>query len=138
MTGMKVSRVWRGHGSAIFVEFGALTQTYRRDGSVGGESGEFGLMIEWDWRIEEGQSILCGSSSDEVLWQPAFDRLIGSHVLDVSTFGRLPEIAVALSGDLHVVSFMTAEGDPEWALFDRRQEGLITIHSRSGEVEEER
>jgi hypothetical protein len=41
-------------------------------------------------------------------------------VAGASLFGRLPEIDIALSSGLHVVSLMTAQGDPAWTLFDRR------------------
>ncbi|WP_129219386.1 hypothetical protein [Lichenibacterium ramalinae] len=33
--GMPVSHVWRGHGSALFIELGALAPRTRRDGSRG-------------------------------------------------------------------------------------------------------
>ncbi|AMB46832.1 hypothetical protein [Methylobacterium sp. AMS5] len=135
--GLAVAHVWRGHGSALFVELGALTSTTRRVGSPGQPEGEIGLMIEWSWRIEDARSIACGSWSDDALWQPSFDRLVGREVIDLTTFGRLPEVMLSLSGDLHVVSFMTAEGDPEWSLFDRRGPKPITIGSRSGTITEE-
>ena len=35
LTGLPVSHVWRGHGSALFVEFGRLQSQTRRDGSSG-------------------------------------------------------------------------------------------------------
>jgi hypothetical protein len=57
---------------------------------------------------------------------------LGREVLNVSTFGRLPEVALSLAGELHVVSFMTAEGDPAWALFDRRTPKTVALHCRSG------
>src|ERR1700722_689241 len=129
---MKVSNVWRRTGSALFLEFGVLAPTTKRDGSAGPGQGELGLMIEWSWRIEKGSSILCGSWSDESLWQPTFSSLIDLPVTGVSTFGRLPEISVSFEGDLHVASFMTAEGDPAWSLFDRRPQTRSTIHSRHG------
>ena len=91
-------------------------------------------MIEWSWRIEDGPSIACGSWSDENLWAPTFARLIGRIVEDVSTFGRLPEVMVRLSGDLHVVSFMTAEGDPAWTLFDRRGLRPVAMSCRAGVI----
>jgi len=129
---MKVSHVWRGHGSALFLELGDLTQMRRRDGTPGNPQGQIELMIQWSWRIEEEQSIVCGSFSNEELWPPAFDRLLGREVLNVSTFGRLPEVALSLAGELHVVSFMTAEGDPAWTLFDRRTPKTVALHCRSG------
>ena len=65
--GLVLAHVWRGHGSALFVELGALTPRLRRDGSPGEPKGEIGLMIEWSWRIEDARSIICGSWSDEDL-----------------------------------------------------------------------
>ena len=81
--GMPISHVWRGHGSALFIELGALAPRTSRDGSAGEPQGEAGVMIEWSWRIEDGPSIACGSWSDENLWSPTFARLIGSIVEDV-------------------------------------------------------
>jgi hypothetical protein len=139
--GLRVSHLWRGHGSALFLELGKLTASpgKRRDGSQRSPSGEVGIMIEWTWRTEQGSSILCGSWSEESLWQPAFDLVVGQNVLGLSTFGRLPELALSLSGELHVLSFMTAEGDPSWALFDRRNaEKPVTVHCHSGAIIRER
>jgi hypothetical protein len=125
LIGLEVSHIWRGHGSAPFVEFGALTPSnvVRRSGRPGEPAGELSLMVEWSWRIENRTSIVCGSWSEEDIWSPTFDMLKGRRVVDASLFGRLPEISVALTGDLFIASFMTAEGDPEWALGDRRGSG---------------
>ncbi|MBB4015290.1 hypothetical protein GGR16_000296 [Chelatococcus caeni] len=135
--GMSVSHVWRGYGSALFVEFGSLTVKTRRDGSPGEPQGDIGLMIEWSWRIEDENSIVCGSESDDDLWPAIFARLVGQRVIDLRTFGRLPEILLSLSGGLHVASFMTAGGDPAWALFDRRDQLPVAICCRSGVVVED-
>jgi hypothetical protein len=134
--GMPVSHVWRGYGSALVIELGNLTPRTRRDGSPGEPQGEINLMIEWSWRIEEERSILCGSWSKEELWAPSFGRLLGQHVDDLATFGRLPEVMLSLSGGLHVSSFMTAEGDPAWTLFDRRRPATIIVGCRSGIIAE--
>jgi hypothetical protein len=130
--GMKVSHVWRGYGSALFLELGTLTPRKRRDGSLGNPRGEIGFMIEWSWRIEDERSIICGSFSNEELWRPAFDRLIGHEVVGISMFGRLPEVLLSLANNLHVASFMTADGDPAWVLFDRRAPQIISLSCRSG------
>jgi len=134
--GLPVSDVWRGHGSALFIELGRLAPTIRRDGSPGHSEGEIGLMVEWSWRIEEKRSILCGSWSDEELWTSNFSRLLGQRIVDVSTFGRLPEIMLSLSDGIHIASFMTAEGDPAWTLFDRRGPTTVTVGCRSGVIAE--
>jgi hypothetical protein len=133
LIGMPVSHVWRGYGCALFLEFGRLSPRTRRDGNEGNPDGEFGVMIQSSWRIESARTILCGSWSDEALWEPAFVGLIGRTVVDVNTFGRLPELTIALTEDLHVSSFMTAEGEPAWALFDCR-EGTVTLSFKNGEL----
>lgn len=135
LVGLPLSHLWRGAGSAIFLEFGLLAPPRTlRDGRVGNPRGEFGLMIEWSWRIESRTSILCGSWSDEHLWEPTFELLRNKLVTDVSIAGRLPEIVVALTGDRFVSSFMTAEGDPSWALFDRRGDHVRTLRVREGNL----
>jgi hypothetical protein len=122
LLGQPVSHVWRGHGSALFLEFGTLTPSsrMRRDGSTAGPTGEITLMIEWSWRVERPRSILCGSWSNERRWPSTFQKMIGAKVVGVRTFAALPEIEVALSNGLRVVSLMTAEGQPEWALISRK------------------
>ena len=134
LIGLPLSHFWRGHGSAIFLEFGRLTPTTRRTGVIGNPRGELGLMVEWSWRIENRTSILCGSWSDEHLWEPTFDLLRNRVVVDLSVVGRLPEVTVALAEDRYVSSFMTAEGDPSWALFDRRGDTLRTLSVCGGSL----
>lgn len=116
----RVAHVWRGHGSAIFLEFGVLTERKRRDGTLGQPEGEITLMIEWSWRVERPRSILVGSWSSEHRWPSMFKRLIGCEVTQIDFLGTLPEISLSLSSGLRVVSFMTAEGQPSWALIARR------------------
>jgi hypothetical protein len=94
-------------------------------------------MVEWSWRIEGTSSIVCGSWSDDALWDAALQRLRGSTVTNIEVFGNLPELAVALSNRHRVVSFMTAEGDPMWALFDRRAPTRRSLHVRNGCLVEE-
>jgi hypothetical protein len=137
LVGMKLTHTWRGHGSAIFLEFGALAQRMRLDGSPGETEGELGVMVQWSWRIEGGHSIICGSWSDDDLWEPALLRLQSSTVENLDVFGKLPELAVALSNGHSVVSFMTSEGDPQWALFDRRSPTRRWLCVRDGRLIEE-
>lgn len=134
-----LSYLWRGYGSAIVLEFGQLTPSTRTrpDGTPQNPRGEFSLMIEWSWRIESTTSILCGSWSDERLWEPTFDLIRNRAVTDLSVVGRLPEVVVALTEDHFVSSFMTAEGDPNWALLDRRGDAIRTLHVREGRLQTE-
>ncbi len=136
LRGLPVSHAWQGHGSAIFLEFGAVAPStwVRQDGSHGNPIGEMGLMIQWSWRIEGKRSILCGSWADGRRWLRALACLTKTSVASVALFGRLPEIDLTLSSGVHVVSFMTAHGDPEWTLFDRRGGGSRSLHARRGRL----
>lgn len=120
LKGKPVAHVWRGHGSAIFLEFGSLTDKKRLDGTLGQPGGELTLMIEWSWRVERPRSILGGSWSAERRWPSMFKHLIGCQVTQIDFLGTLPEISLCLSNGLRVVSFMTAEGQPSWALIARQ------------------
>jgi hypothetical protein len=135
LIGLPLSHLWRGHGSAIFLQFGRLTPRTRRSGEAGNPQGELELMIEWSWRIENTTSILCGSWSEEHLWEPTFDLIRNQTVVDLSVVGRLPEIVVALTGDHYVSSFMTADGDPSWSLFDRRSDSVRWLNVRDGRLD---
>lgn len=138
LVGKKVSHVWRGHGSAIFLEFGKLNSRTRKDGSVGNPDGELTFMIDWSWRIEKPKSILGGSWSSEKKIDNILKKLEGATVDAVEFFGRLPEISVSLSNGLHVVSFNTSEGQPDWSLLTRSpfighlcvERGVLKIDNR--------
>ncbi|MEH0294208.1 hypothetical protein V6R98_18620 [Agrobacterium sp. CCNWLW71] len=131
-----LSAVWRGHGSTIFLEFGRLSPQMRRDGTAGNSQGDFTVMIEWSWRVENENSIVCGSWSDENGWEEIFRSLIGRDVQNVSLFGRLPELSIELAGGLCIASFMTADGQPGWTIFDRCSERQKSawVEVRDGEI----
>lgn len=129
--GLPVSHVWRGYGSAILLEFGNLQPRRRRDGSAGNPVGQWTLLIECSWRIEGKRRIWCGSWSDEGRWTRAFPYLLGPRVASIALYGRLPEIDLCLSNGLHLLSMMTAEGDPAWSL-TRRDDGPLSIDVRAG------
>jgi hypothetical protein len=135
LLGLPVSYIWRGYGSAIFLEFGALhTGRVRRNGSAGNPKGEWTLMIEWSWRIEGKRRVWCGSWSDEDRWERAFTRLRGQPVSEIGLFGRLNELDLGLSNGLHVVSFTTVEGDPEWGLGRKTGDENIWLSSKAGRL----
>lgn len=120
LRGMELSYLWRGYGSALFAEFGHLTPSTRRDGSPGVPQGAISLGIEWSWRIEHGNAIICGSDSDGDKWQPAFDRLLGARLASVGLAGAIPEIVLITTDGHRLLSFCTTEGQPQWYIVDRR------------------
>ncbi len=122
--GMPVSHVWRGYGSAIFLEIGKLTREklQRKDGrELLLVRGQYGIMIEWSWRVEHPQSIYFGSWSTDQIINNRLNGLKDKTILALEIEGRLPELVVQLSGGLWVHSFATSEGQPEWCLFLNRK-----------------
>ncbi len=134
LVGLPVSRVWQGYGSAIFLEFGKLHSTRKKNGQPGSPRGEWSLFIEWSWRIEGKRRIWCGSWSDGERWPRAFARLQNAAVAEVDIVGRLPEIHITLTNGLHLISMMTSEGDPAWALTRRVDDASRSIAVSAGRL----
>ncbi|MGH6650150.1 MAG: hypothetical protein ACREB7_03370 [Sphingopyxis sp.] len=120
LIGLPISHIWRGHGSAIFIECGELTPVTRRDGSVGNPHGEVSLGVEWSWRVEDRTAIRCGSWSEEELWEPALNMLRDARIARCGLFGILPEVAITTDSDMRFLSFSTTDGQPRWHFVDRR------------------
>jgi hypothetical protein len=129
LIGLPVSRVWRGAGSAIFLEIGKLfKETWRypkKKRKTTSIVGQFGVMIEWTWRVERPKSILFGSWSTDRMIDNRLPKLRGHTVTSIEIKGRLPELVIQLSGGFWVHSFATAEGQPTWCVF------LDNVHSPS-------
>jgi hypothetical protein len=136
LIGLPVNLLWRGYGSAIFIEFGELMPWFLRNGRrMKHDRGEMGLGITWSWRIEDLTSIIAGSWSEEEEWPPIFDRLTGATVTDVSLFGRLPEVQIGFSNGLFLCSMMTADGDPEWGISKRIGSRVETVCVKAGALD---
>lgn len=119
LVGMPVSHTWRGAGSAIFLELGALTtvtRTSRKRGEYTATFGEVTLMLEWSWRVESPGAIQFGSWSENPRITRGVASLEGHTILDVQLEGRLPELVLTLDGRRWLHTFMTAEGQPVWAI----------------------
>jgi hypothetical protein len=129
LVGMRLSKVWRGFGSAVFFEFGKLNLNGTRRGK-----GEGTAMVEWSWRVEKVRSVMFGSFSGERKIANGLQSLVSRKILDVVVEGRLPEIIIHLSGGLFIHSFTTMEGHPEWTLF---LPSNICLSSRLGRLEKE-
>ena len=132
---MPLSLLWRGYGSAIFLEFGHLKPAgQRRDGSERNPTGEFSIGIEWSWRIENDSSIICGSWSDEDKWEPAFDLVRRQRLRRITTYARLPELDLQFANHHHVLSFNTTDEQPDWFIIDRRNETAVTLMVDQGKL----
>lgn len=61
LLGLPVSRPWLGHGSAIFLELGALRESPGLAASR--LDCEACISVCWDWRVEDQRRVLFGSSN---------------------------------------------------------------------------
>ena len=113
LVGLRVSHLWRGHGSALFLELGKL----KRPGDRTNPQGVGSIMLEWSWRVEAPRSIAFGSWSSDRKIAAGVQSLRGRRVLAMSLVGRLPELELELTEGRWVHSFMTFEGAPMWTVF---------------------
>jgi hypothetical protein len=134
LSGRPISYLRRGYGSAVFIEFGELTPKVNRDGSAGHPEGEVSLGVEWSWRIEDESDIVCGSWSEEEIWEENFARLRDNRVRALSLFGRLPEVELVTGNGIRFLSFSTTDGQPRWHVVDRRTGPAHWFTVRAGQL----
>ena len=129
LTGLRVSRPWKGYGSAIFLELGELNEIRSfRGGSVTGQACS---SIEWDWRLEFGGSIVVGSSDSGPAIHQCLKLLRDSTVTSVDISGEVPELLVRLSTGHDLRSMAMIKGDPQWSI---RIEKDSWLYVRSGDL----
>lgn len=134
LIGQRISHVWRGYGSAIFIAIGKLSSRPHRDGSPGHPEGEVSLGVEWSWRIEDRRAIHCGSWSEEGRWEPALSLLRDARIARCDLFGTLPEVAITTEAGIRFLSFSTTDGQPQWDLVDRRDGPARWFSVRDGQL----
>lgn len=112
LIGLPVAEPWKGDGSAIFLELGALSQ-------AGSEKhrhtrGEACIRVEWDWRVECGKAVLYGSSNSRPEIARGIDTLLGATIQRVSLTGEVPELVVEFSNGHCLRSMVMVADDPQW------------------------
>jgi hypothetical protein len=129
LAGMVVSHVWFGHGSALFVELGELSEgRTRTDGSAGNPSGAVTVMVDSGWRVERARSILAGSGDSKRRMASASNKLLGASIVSAELVGRIPELQLQFSNGLWLVTFSRYEGQPGWAvLFGAPRLGALCV-----------
>jgi hypothetical protein len=137
LCGLTLSRVWRGYASALFLEIGPLSDDVRvrSDGTRRvSKKGQFGVMIQWGWRVERSRSIWFGSGNTQRIIDNRLPLLEGMKLVNIEINGRLPEIVIELSDARWIHSFSPTQSQPEWCVFlDREQkikEWLISLQGK--------
>lgn len=131
--GLSVSRVWRGYGSPIFLELGALSNWTSRRGTKS-TKGQVTLDIELNWRVEQSRSIAFGCFSNDRKINSRLEKLVGLQISDIKVEGRLPELVVELSGRFWIRTFTNWEGQPQWTIFFNADDDndTRTVYCRRG------
>lgn len=134
VVGSPVGHVWRGYGSAIFLELGAMTSSPLADGRPAQPRGDLSIGIEWNWRFERPRSILGGTWSDERRWPGFFRSILGQTIHDLALLGTLPEIELTFSNGMRLQSFMNDAGQPQWSVIEKRSGQTRTWWVERGRV----
>jgi len=119
LVGLPVSLPWPGHGSAIFLELGALAplkvprQRYNE--------GEACIWVEWSWRFEARSSVAFGSSSSGPRIDAGLQALRGATVQALTAIGAVPELVVQFSNGARLRTMVMLAGHPQWKI--RLQDG---------------
>jgi hypothetical protein len=112
LNGLPISAVWQGYGSALFLELGDLEDVEDSDHSQGQAS----VILEWDWRIEDGKNIVCGSSNSAPEIETGIECLIGQSINSINVEGRIPELVIKFSNGLRLQSMAMVAGNPQWCV----------------------
>ncbi|WP_157464052.1 hypothetical protein [Deinococcus pimensis] len=127
LVGQRVSRAYRGGGTALLLDFGALVPLRPRPELALSSGrvlpartplvGEWSVMIEWDWRVEGPRSVLLGSQSGDRRMARGIASLVGAEVSGVTLSMRVPELRLEFTDGRAVQAFAAVETRPRWALF---------------------
>jgi hypothetical protein len=143
LIGLKVSRVWRGFGSALFVELGKLSRKAYKLKSGKRKSyliGQQSIFVGYSWRVERSKSIYFGSWNTQRLIDNRLPKLEGRVVESIIFVGRLPEIYIKLSDGLWIHSFDISSSyhhQPSWYITLRNKQPLEFIRSCYGKLKKE-
>lgn len=134
LMGLPLSNIWQGHGSALFLEFGKLAARKRSDGTIGQPWGQVSVELEFDWRVELGRAIVCGSKGNRELWDAHFKRMKGKAAVDLTLVGDVPELCIELTGGYRLLTSSLHEDGPYWALADRTKGAAVWVYFENGQI----
>lgn len=114
LVGQSISHVWKGYGSALFLELGQLTP-HDSDPSLN-PTGRWCISLEWDWRVESGRKILFGSSNRSTEIVERISLLQGCTIQSVELSEPILELKILLSNGVRVRTASMLSGDPGWSI----------------------
>jgi hypothetical protein len=112
LIGKTVSLPWKGYGSALFLEIGEL-QPLEYDRQIY-PSGEACLMPNFEWRIEDADKIICGSSDSLPKIDESIKLLQGLIIKAIILNDKIPELNISFSNGFMLRTMSMYAGEPEW------------------------
>lgn len=128
LIGLPLSHIWRGYGSAVFLEFGGLHTAVLNGRALRQPVGDMNVGLGTTWRIEDGVAILAGSNSEDEDWPAVFARLLGGKVTDMLLYGRIPELILDFDNGCRVQTFADYGESPDWTIAERVEDGSAGLH----------
>jgi hypothetical protein len=114
LVGLTVSLPWKGYGSVVFLELGQLTTIASKRYQQ--ERGEARIEIGWDWRVEEGARVVCGSSNSRPEIVSEISSMQGTRIQSLEVAVDVPELVVRFSNGQCLRSMALQTGDPMWSI----------------------
>jgi hypothetical protein len=114
LVGLPISLPWEGIGSTIFLELGVLSPL--ENSRQFHNKGEACIDIDGEWRVEDGDKVLFGSSNSRPEIKRYLEGLSGVLIGSLSIQGEVPELVVHFSNGQILKSFMMQTGDPQWTI----------------------
>jgi len=143
LIGITVSLPRKSYGSAISLELGRLTSIPSKGWYVR-EKGEACIWIQWDWRVEEGDRVLFGSSNSGPEIASGLNSLRDTQIQSIDVLGDVPELVVRFSNGQCLRSMVMRTGDPMWhvKLRDTRlifvQDGAVCFYDDTSDTEQDK
>ena len=128
LIGRELSHIWRGYGTALFLEFGRLQNVVLNGRPLRQPVGDMNIGLGCTWRIEDGVTILAGSNGEEEGWPAVFRGLLGCKVTDVMLQGRIPELVLDLDNGCRLQTFTDYDDSPDWTIAERVADGSAGLH----------
>lgn len=100
------------------------------------EKGEAYIRFDWDWRLEDDESIICGSSNHRPKIADTAEKLIGFTITSLDIYGSPPELEIHLSNDQRLRSMAMLSGYPQWTI-RLKDESYLSCDLDEGMTEKE-
>lgn len=110
IVGLPVSKPWKGYGSTIFLDLGVLSEKNGAKRERGGAC----ISIDWDWRIETNDKIVCGSSNSGPEIEAGLAMIKDLTVTGLGMVGKPQELVISFSNGWRLQSMAMISGYPQW------------------------